>query len=844
MPQTDVAKPILDDRARGVGLEGIPALAAMLLIARWITWFWKPIRRKDGSIAGWTKAPRIAGTRSAARVNQLAHGRSYEEARASVLRGEADGVGWLLLGDTDRVWLDYDKCRDPVTGVLAPWALAVLAMAPGAYWEVTPSGTGIRVMGKANLDFPLRGKVQMGQLLAGQDEEGLEAWGGSRECHERAAIEIFHARAHYMTVSGWDGTGDSGVDVGGVAIELWLLGTAQAPETRGAAGGLRMKPAVVDDGVDRTAPIEDVLSALFEIPNENEHWDQWALVGQGVFGATRGSAEGFEAWVGWSEKCGKHDLGQCEERWGHWRKSPTPMIGFGTLDRLAKAASPDWKRWSRQTADEFDVVAEAEEGSRPAARGKLATPEANDAGDVGDAGGPGAAAAFQILAARLIYVTRQHRWRDTLTGLLLDEPRLRLLAEKNGVKGAQGRGAKALVARLARPGSGMRQALSLTMRPGQGELVDEGGQPHANTWTPSKIVPLAGATAADAGPWLEHARRLIPNDADRERVLDRLAWALQNPGKKVNSALVLLGEQETGKDTLLQAFWMAVGPHNRALVEGSNLGGSFNSYLELPWVLISEMPPAHKRDVYENLKSMLTAPPDHIRINRKGIEEYEIPNVVNVIITTNHIAAIALAESDRRFDVIATVAAVVGEAMAAYYKTLHGWYQSGGYEAVAGYLLARDVSAFNPHRRPPVTVAKQAMARGGAHPAVDWVMSLWDADGPLAGSKLVTVSEILAQGKAGRWEADNVVMRGINRQWVLQALRMGGWAVLPQQIRDGDGKPFVWMRGLAWDLMAQLKPVDLARHLQKDRAKRLEFDKEKDPAAAGGEEKDDPEESP
>ena len=33
-----------------------------------------------------------------------------------------------------------------------------------------------------------------------------------------------------------------------------------------------------------------------------------------------------------------------------------------------------------------------------------------------------------------------------------------------------------------------------------------------------------------------------------------LAWAVQNPGIKINSALVILGGQKTGKDTALEPF--------------------------------------------------------------------------------------------------------------------------------------------------------------------------------------------------------------------------------------------------------------------------------------------------
>ena len=51
------------------------------------------------------------------------------------------------------------------------------------------------------------------------------------------------------------------------------------------------------------------------------------------------------------------------------------------------------------------------------------------------------------------------------------------------------------------------------------------------------------------------------------------------------------------------------------------------------------------------------------------------------------------------------------------------WYRSGGYEAVACWLLARDVSAFNPAAAPPVTDFKRSMIEHGMSSAESWIMA-------------------------------------------------------------------------------------------------------------------------
>ena len=83
----------------------------MLEVPRWLVWSWV----KRG--ARWTKVPHIPGTIIHARVND-ARGVSYAEARAAVMAVSqpAAGVGWRVLDDIGRVWIDADKCRDPNTG--------------------------------------------------------------------------------------------------------------------------------------------------------------------------------------------------------------------------------------------------------------------------------------------------------------------------------------------------------------------------------------------------------------------------------------------------------------------------------------------------------------------------------------------------------------------------------------------------------------------------------------------------------------------------------------------------------------------------------------------------------
>ena len=57
--------------------------------------------------------------------------------------------------------------------------------------------------------------------------------------------------------------------------------------------------------------------------------------------------------------------------------------------------------------------------------------------------------------------------------------------------------------------------------------------------------------AGKAGPWIDHVRKVYPDDADH--IITWLAHRVQRPQEKINHALVLGGAQGIGKDTSARA---------------------------------------------------------------------------------------------------------------------------------------------------------------------------------------------------------------------------------------------------------------------------------------------------
>jgi hypothetical protein len=414
------------------------------------------------------------------------------------------------------------------------------------------------------------------------------------------------------------------------------------------------------------------------------------------------------------------------------------------------------------------------------------------------------------------------RWFDEDTRDLLPEIDLLDLAGRMKINGHSAKGEKGIVARLrGHRDPPMRRLVGLACMPGKGAVVEGvSTQGRAgligNLWIRGGITPCAG----DVTRYIEHAAWLIPNADDLARVFDFQAFILQHPGVKINHAIVLLGGQLNGKDTFLQPFVDAIGEHNINPVSGLELGGTFNNEMAKQMLRINEMPSSDKRDNYEKMKPLLAAPPNTLRINDKNTPVYWIPNIINVIITTNLINAIALADDDRRFDVVQTQLAIEGtkEEVGAFYTAHHRWLREGGSAAVAAWLLVRDVSAFNPHQAPPRTQAKIEMTRASSPLEVRWVLSLLEEGGELADRQLVSVDEIMDMSRHGGFGAGPVVANRITSDYVGRALKLAGWHHI-RRVREGDQRHRIWAsRGV--ELLEQLSeaaPKQLLARLEADR---------------------------
>jgi hypothetical protein len=236
-----------------------------------------------------------------------------------------------------------------------------------------------------------------------------------------------------------------------------------------------------------------------------------------------------------------------------------------------------------------------------------------------------------------------------------------------------------------------------------GSIIERNGVSLFNLYRPPTIDH---GDAEAATPWVNHVRRVYPDDA--KHIMDWFAIRVQQPDNKVNHALVLGGAPGIGKDTMLEPVKQAVGPWNFAEVSPTQVMGRFNGFLKSIIIRVSEardLGDIDRYQFYDRMKDYICGPPDVLRVDEKNLREYYVPNLTDVIFTTNHKAnGMFMPPNDRRH-YVAWSDATKEEFEDGYWNDLWGFYRAGGIRHVAAFLRDRDLSHFDPKAPPPRTPA-------------------------------------------------------------------------------------------------------------------------------------------
>jgi putative DNA primase/helicase len=119
-------------------------------LSQWVCY--KLILREDGKL---DKIPYDAKTGQMASWTEPAAWSDLQSATPAVKKFKLDGVGLVLTDNDPYTAVDLDKCRNPETGEIKPWAREIVHLLY-SYSEISPSGTGVHIFVRGTMEIRRR----------------------------------------------------------------------------------------------------------------------------------------------------------------------------------------------------------------------------------------------------------------------------------------------------------------------------------------------------------------------------------------------------------------------------------------------------------------------------------------------------------------------------------------------------------------------------------------------------------------------------------------------------------------------------------------------------------------
>lgn len=183
-----------------------------------------------------------------------------------------------------------------------------------------------------------------------------------------------------------------------------------------------------------------------------------------------------------------------------------------------------------------------------------------------------------------------------------------------------------------------------------------------------------------------------------------LAYPLQHPGAKMQSAVVMHGAQGTGKSKFFGTICKLIYGQYGLVINQSAVENPRNTWLASRLFILAEEVVARQElhHVKNALKDLVTG--DTVYVDPKFVNAYPERNHVNIVFLSNEGQPIVLEDDDRRHLVVWTPR----EAQpAGFYAQLQREIDAGGALALYHHLMNVDLTGFGPHTRPPMTKAKK-----------------------------------------------------------------------------------------------------------------------------------------
>lgn len=383
-------------------------------------------------------------------------------------------------------------------------------------------------------------------------------------------------------------------------------------------------------------------------------------------------------------------------------------------------------------------------------------------------------------------------------GMVLKDP-LHKLSKKLGLK-------KTMTVQHAFGNGVIPMAISHEYNPTTNERLfySDTGQRVLNLFNPETVpkpsdITIQGKKLIDK--FIQHLA-VLSSEHEAEILLDWMAYATQNPGKKILWVPLVQSVEGVGKSLIGNLMIHHVfGPQNAGVVDSVIIAEKNNSWASSKMLRVLEEIKLSGHNRYEVLNQLKPLITNHTitRVEKFEISS-EVRNTCNFLAFTNYKDALPIDDHDRRWWLVFSpitsldhLEEVVGKSRQEYFEPLHTLAQKDspyGTEFKT-FLLERDIANFNPNF-PPESKHKEELAeieRGKIH-GIDEVQDLinyvYETDLPrVINMKLIREASEMAIDKYGK----RVTPKGIGPKEIRAVLKKLGYKnVTKREFADADWK--------------------------------------------------------
>lgn len=358
----------------------------------------------------------------------------------------------------------------------------------------------------------------------------------------------------------------------------------------------------------------------------------------------------------------------------------------------------------------------------------------------------------------------------------------------------------------------------------EGQLIHSGvgwvDHRGARVWNYYKPPTIIRGNSINAKRWVDHCYLIYPDEA--AHIIKWLAMRVQHPEVKIQHALVLGGNQGIGKDTLIYPAVHAVGPWNVHVISPVEAMGTFTGYRQSVLLVVSEarnLGEVNRPQFYERFKDVIASPLP-LYVNEKNRHEFYIPNIIGVIITTNHKTdGIYLDADDRRHFVCWSTLSLADFDAAYFTQMWERYYFQGGLDDIASYLRDLDVRDFKPGEPPPKTPAFWEICDAGQHPEIADIENTLDALAARNGGQrptVVTFSDLIGINA----EAEFVMIIKKNRRVLSRWMEQAGYKAVHNPDNAKQGLWWIGEKNQVVYGKSSIPTKDLIREIERKRGGR------------------------